>query len=76
MKTIDEIKVLLKLDGMTWEEEQSVSAMDRIWKYAVRIRRPNTEYGHVAGYATTLEEAWRNAWRRYGYRRNKSTAQA
>ena len=31
MKAIDEIKVLLKLDGMTWEEEQSVSAMEAVW---------------------------------------------
>ena len=31
MRTIDEMKALLKIDGITWEEEQSVNAMERIW---------------------------------------------
>lgn len=71
-----EIKALLKLDGMAWEEEIG-NVEDgwngaRPWKYWVRIKRPNSEYGHVTGW-NTLEGAWQKAWRRYEDRRNEST---
>ena len=75
---IDEMKALLKIDGITWEE--SINTVDRMssWKYRVKIHYAanNYFYPFVGGYGMTEEEAWQDAWGRYERRRNKSTAQA
>jgi len=57
---VDEIKLLLKLDGMTWTEKMESSN-----KWRVAIKHPNLFGMYIVWHGDTQEDVWQSAWEQY-----------
>lgn len=57
---VDEIKLLLKLDGMTWIEKMESSN-----KWQVSIEHPTLFGAYIVWHGDTKEDVWQFAWEQY-----------